>query len=123
MTTENDIPMKDINVQKLFNEDLPGALVEHLQKMEEVNAKFQFIIPGDGGGEWFVDLTKAGMKVSPGQQSGADCTITVSSEDFRKLRGNPQAFGMQLFFSGKLKIAGNQMLAMKLHDVFLLAGS
>ena len=57
----------------------------------------------------------------PGLQGGtgpADCTITIAAEDFQKLVENPQANGMQLFFAGKLKVAGNQMLAMKLQKLF-----
>jgi putative sterol carrier protein len=30
---------------------------------------------------------------------------------------NPQANGLQLFFAGKLKVAGNQMLGMKLQKL------
>ena len=45
-------------------------------------------------------------------------TITMASEDFQKLQENPQANGMQLFFAGKLKVSGNQMLAMKLQKLF-----
>jgi penicillin-binding protein 1A len=37
---------------------------------------------------------------------------------FQKLHENPQANGMQLFFAGKLKVSGNQMLAMKLQKLF-----
>ena len=47
----------------------------------------------------------------------ADCTITITSDDFQKLYESPAA-GMQLFFAGKLKIAGNQMLGMKLQKLF-----
>ena len=43
-----------------------------------------------------------------------------SAEDFQKLYENPDANGMQLFFAGKLKVKGNQMLAMKLKDLFAL---
>ena len=43
---------------------------------------------------------------------------TISDEDFQKLVENPQANGMQLFFSGKLKVTGNPMLAMKLQKLF-----
>ena len=62
---------------------------------------------------------KAGRVVNIRAGSGeADCTITITTEDFQKLMENPQANGMQLFFAGKLKVAGNQMLAMKLQKLF-----
>ena len=48
----------------------------------------------------------------------ADCTLTIAAEDFQKLLENPQANGMQLFFAGKLKVEGNQMVAMKLNKLF-----
>jgi hypothetical protein len=44
--------------------------------------------------------------------------MTLSDEDFQKLLENPQANGMQLYFSGKLKMSGNPMLAVKLQKLF-----
>ena len=41
-----------------------------------------------------------------------------SWDDDDKLVENPQANGMQLFFAGKLKVTGNQMMAMKLQKLF-----
>ena len=76
---------------------------------------------GDGGGEWFIDVSDTGPKAEKGNPGNADCTISITSEDFQKLHENPQANGMQLFFSGKLKVTGNQMLAMKLQKLFQLA--
>jgi putative sterol carrier protein len=43
--------------------------------------------------------------------------MTIAADDFQKMYENPAA-GMQLFFTGKLKIAGNQMLGMKLQKLF-----
>ena len=58
------------------------------------------------------------VPLKPGKVGDADCTIDISSEDFQKLHEDPQANGMQLFFSGKLKVQGNPMLAMKLNKLF-----
>jgi putative sterol carrier protein len=55
--------------------------------------------------------------VKPGS-GPADCTITISGEDFQQLIENPTANAMPLFFAGKLKVTGNQMLAMKLNKLF-----
>ncbi|NUP08023.1 MAG: SCP2 sterol-binding domain-containing protein [Polyangiaceae bacterium] len=109
-----------VDIQKLFNDEIPAALNKNADAAKEIGAKYQFNITGDGGGEWFIDLTPSGPKASPGNPGGADCTLTVSSEDFQKLYENPDANGMSLFFSGKLKVAGNQMLAMKLKKLFQL---
>ena len=109
-----------VDIQKLFNEDLPAQLAKHSQAAKEIGAKFQMIVTGDGGGEWFIDVSSSGPKAEKGNPGTADCTISISSEDFQKLVENPQANGMQLFFAGKLKVAGNQMLAMKLQKLFAL---
>jgi putative sterol carrier protein len=109
-----------VDIQKLFNEDLPAAIAKNPEAAKQIGAKYQLNISGDGGGEWFIDASDSGPSASAGNPGGADCTIAVSAEDFHKLHENPQANGMQLFFAGKLKVVGNQMLAMKLSKLFAL---
>lgn len=108
-----------VDIQKLFNEEIAAKIAANTEAAKQVGATFQMNITGDGGGEWFIDL-----KDTPGIKAGnpgtAECTMTISAEDFQKLHENPQANGMQLFFSGRLKVAGNQMLAMKLQKIFTL---
>ena len=110
-----------VDIQKLFNEELPAALQKNAEAAKQIGAKYQINISGDGGGEWFIDVSDTGPKAEKGNPGNADCTISITSEDFQKLHENPQANGMQLFFSGKLKVTGNQMLAMKLQKLFQLA--
>jgi putative sterol carrier protein len=104
-----------VDTKKLFNEDLPAALAKNAEDARTIGAKYQMNITGEGS--WFIDVSATGPKCVPGEEP-ADCTITITSEDFQKLIENPQQNGMQLFFSGKLKIAGNNMLAMKLNKLF-----
>jgi putative sterol carrier protein len=106
-----------VDIKKLFNEELPAALAKNAEDAKTIGAKFQMNITGPTGGEWNVDVSSSGASCKPGN-GPADCTITISDEDFQKLVENPQANGMQLFFAGKLKVAGNQMLAMKLQKLF-----
>jgi putative sterol carrier protein len=103
-----------VDIPKLFNEQLPAALTKNADEAKAINAKYQMNITG--AGSWHLDLTSSGPTVIQGEQP-ADCTITITADDFQKLQENPAA-GMQLFFSGKLKIAGNQMLGMKLQKLF-----
>lgn len=104
-----------VDVKKLFNEELPAALQKNAEDAKTIGAKYQMNITGEG--EWNIDVTSSGPSCTAGQ-GPADCTITIAAEDFQKLVENPQANGMQLFFAGKLKVAGNQMLAMKLQKLF-----
>ena len=111
-----------VDIQKLFNEEISAAIAKNPEGAKQVGATFQMNITGDGGGEWFIDL-KDSPSIKAGNPGGADCTITIATEDFQKLHENPQANGMQLFFAGKLKVAGNQMLAMKLQKLFTLGAA
>jgi putative sterol carrier protein len=104
-----------VDTKKLFNEELPAALAKNAEEAKTIGAKYQMNITGEGS--WFIDVSATGPKCVPGEEP-ADCTITITSEDFQKLIENPQQNGMQLFLSGKLKIAGNNMLAMKLNKLF-----
>ena len=108
-----------VDIKKLFNEELPGALARNVAEAKTIGAKYQMNISGPTGGEWYVDVSDSGASCKPGT-GPADCTIVITDEDFQKLVENPQANGMQLFCSGKLKVTGNQMLAMKLQKLFSL---
>jgi len=107
-----------VDIKNLFNEKLPAGLAKNAEAAKAIGAKFQLNITGETGGEWHIDVSASGPSCKPGTGE-ADCTITISDEDFQQLVSNPQS-GMQLFFAGKLKLAGNQMLAMKLQTLFSL---
>ncbi|MGH7272215.1 MAG: SCP2 sterol-binding domain-containing protein [Polyangiaceae bacterium] len=106
-----------VDIKKLFNEELPAALAKNAADAKAIGAKYQMNVTGPGGGEWNVDVSDTGPSCKPGS-GAADCTISIAEEDFQKLVENPQANGMPLFFAGKLKVTGNQMLAMKLQKLF-----
>ena len=106
-----------VDIKKLLNADLPAALAKNAEDAKTIGAKYQLNITGPTGGEWNIDASASGPSCKPGT-GPADCTITISDEDFQKLFENPGSAGMQLFFAGKLKVTGNQMLAMKLQKLF-----
>jgi putative sterol carrier protein len=106
-----------VDIKKLFNDELPAALAKNADDAKTIGAKFQVNITGPSGGEWNIDVSDTGVFCKPGS-GPADCTISITDEDFQKLHENPQSAGMQLFFAGKLKVSGNQILAMKLNKLF-----
>jgi len=109
-----------VNIQKYFNEELPSQLARFPDAAKQIGASFQLNITGEGGGEWFIDVTNNSPRCSGGNPGRADVTMTMAAEDFQKLYENPQANSMQLFFAGKIKMTGNQMLAMKMTKLFTL---
>jgi putative sterol carrier protein len=104
-----------VDIKQLFNEALPAALDRNAEDAKTIGAKYQMNITGEG--QWNIDVSSAGVSCKPGD-GPADCTITIAADDFQKLIENPQTNGMQLYFAGKLKIAGNIMLATKLNKLF-----
>ena len=82
---------------------------------EKINAIFQFVLKGDGGGEWWFDLTKNSPETGEGMNDDAACTITMDAGDFVAML-NKDANPMKLFMSGKLKIDGDISTAMKLQN-------
>jgi putative sterol carrier protein len=107
-----------VDVKKLFNEDLKGALERNPAEARKIGGIYQINIAG--AGSWAIDLSKDPPSVTEGTTSNAQATIDIAEQDFQTLHANPQAEGMKLFFAGKLKVKGNQMLAMNLPKLFAL---
>lgn len=99
---------------EIFEKHIPENIQKQLDKAKSMNATYKFVINGNNGGTWRVVLGE-----NPHVESGdgnAQCTITVGDEDFVNIvtgKLNPQ----MAFMSGKLKVAGDMGLAMKLGTV------
>ena len=102
------------NSKTILEVDIPTLLTQKPELAKDINAVIHFVITGDGGGTWTMDLTKPAGWVAAGAQGTPKMTVTVSDADFVKIRAkqlNPQMAAMQ----GKLKLKPMDMgLAMKL---------
>jgi hypothetical protein len=116
LALEEASPMA-VDIQNLFNVQLPATLAKNAADAKTIGAKYQMSITGPSGGEWTVDVTSSGPSCKPGS-GPADCTVTISDDDFQTLLEDPQANALPFFFAGKLKVSGNQMLATKLPKLF-----
>jgi hypothetical protein len=108
------------NAQELFNVKVPADIAKSPDKAREIGAVYWFKIAGDGGGEWTVDLASNPPTCTAGLNGTAKCTISIAHPDFMDMLQNPSK-GMQLYFTGKLKVDGDPMLATKLQKLFSLS--
>ena len=100
--------------KQIFEEKIGPRLTADPEKAKSVNAIYQFDITGDDGGTWTVDLTQPA--VSAGATGKAQCTITVSSKDFVDIIAE-KLNAQMAFLQGRLKVAGDMSLALKLGSV------
>jgi alkyl sulfatase BDS1-like metallo-beta-lactamase superfamily hydrolase len=108
--------------KEMFGVHLPRGLAENAAKAKAIGVEYAFKISGPDGGNWTVDLRASPPAVKPEASATAQCTVSMADTDFEALMGNPK-IGMQLFTQGKLKVAGNPVLATKLDQVFKLAAT
>jgi putative sterol carrier protein len=80
-----------------------------------IEATYKFVVTGSGGGTWFVELTKAGGRVSSEDREG-DLMITVSSETFLDAV-NGRTNVAKAFVLGKVKVKGKLDIAIHLRDL------
>ena len=100
-----------------FTTNIPAKIAANPEKAKEIGATFLFKISGDDGGTWLVDLKDTvGVTVGEGEGITPDCTLELTSEDWKMMSETPGA-AMQLYFQGKLKVSGNAMLATKLQVI------
>lgn len=91
-----------------------AKIAENKTQASAIGAIFKFVLDGDGGGSFIVNL-----KDSPGVTEGdgaAECTVRMTAQDFVDLTEG-KANGQQLFFTGKLKVEGDMSLALRLQPL------
>jgi putative sterol carrier protein len=94
----------------MTNEDIVAKMNEALEKSGGIDKSVKFDFGDDG--QVFANGTTAEIA-----DKDADCTISVSKDDFISLAsGNLDP--MMAFMSGKLKVAGDMSVAMGLQSLF-----
>jgi putative sterol carrier protein len=99
----------------VFETYLPDRFKTKPDLIAKVSASYKFVITGDNGGTWVVDLTQPGGAITTGD-AAASCTITMTADDFVQMM-NGKLNAQMAFMSGKLKVAGDMGLALKLQAV------
>jgi putative sterol carrier protein len=104
--------MGEGGVKKFFDE-LGEKVTSDPGKISGMSCVYQFNIDGEGGGRWYVTIKDGGALVEEGGADDPDTVITMKEEDFLDLITGKIAAQMA-FMMGKLKVAGDMGLALKL---------
>lgn len=90
------------------------------EKAAGVNAVIQYKLTGDQAGDYIIYIEDDACKVEEGQAENPTMTLTADGEYFRDVLLGKED-GMKGFMMGKLKLAGDLNLAMKLTSFFKMS--
>jgi len=94
---------------------MPQAFVA--EKAGDLEATIQLDLTGEGGGQWVVKVADSQIDLSEGETNSADLTLTMEASEYVALSMG-EANPVSLFMTGKIKVQGNAMLALKFQDLF-----
>ncbi len=82
-----------------------------------VDAVFQFDISGDEVGQYYLVVKDQKCQISEGTHASPNVTFSMASGDFIDMMTG-KISGQAAFFSGKLRVSGDLMLAQRLGSLF-----
>jgi putative sterol carrier protein len=96
-----------IMADNLFNPAAAGSM----------NKTLQWNVTGEEAGKYALKIANGTCELIPGGVEKADITFTVADTDWLAV-AEGKLDAMTAFASGKLKLAGDMMLAMKVQQLF-----
>lgn len=90
---------------ELFTAYFPRRLKAAGDKLPGLGQTYKFVVTGEGGGVWLIDLTRPGGRITPGEGE-ASCVITVSADDLVSM-ANGKLNAARAFELGKFRVAGD----------------
>ena len=82
-----------------------------------LNASYLFDISGDGGGKWTLSIKGGKCSLAPGTTDNPSVTISMTAQDWLSIHEG-KLNSQMAFMMGKLRVAGDMSLAMKLQSMF-----
>ncbi len=105
-----------MSTQEVFDELNTRLRAKSPQQLSTSQGVYQFVLTGEDPGHWYVAVQEGGLSVALGDAENPGVTITMQAEDFKALAAgtlNP----MSAFMGGKLQVAGDMGLALKLQTL------
>jgi putative sterol carrier protein len=87
------------------------------ESAEGVDTVLQYHLTGEEGGDWYAIIKDGQCEVNEGTHDAPKMTLTADALDYKGvILGKTNA--MQAFMTGKIKLAGDLTMAMKLPTFF-----
>lgn len=87
------------------------------QKAKGVYARYQWILSGPNGGEWWVEVNDGSCKMGQGKIDNPNVTFICSDKTWVAL-SNGKLKGTWAYLTGRLRVRGDQAVARKLDEIF-----
>ena len=86
-------------------------------KAKGVHARYQWDLSGPNGGEWWIEVNDGTYKMGKGKIPDPNVTFTAKDKDWVAICRD-QLSGTWAYFTGRLKVRGDQAVARKLGEMF-----
>lgn len=99
---------------KVFLEEkMNKAIEKNPENLGDFNCSYQFEV---GDGIWNLDLKTKPYRIQIGPLKKPDCVISMTDENFEKMIKGKLNVPLSLV-TGKIKISGSKMLALRLQEL------
>lgn len=106
--------MSDVSIETLMSR-MPKAFIP--EKATGVDAVIQYHLTGEEASDWIITIKDGECMVEKGVAEDPKMTLSADSADYKDVILG-KVNGMNAFMEGKLKLAGDLNLAMKLTSFF-----
>jgi alkyl sulfatase BDS1-like metallo-beta-lactamase superfamily hydrolase len=86
-------------------------------KAKGVHVRYQWDLSGPNGGEWWIEVNDGTYKLGKGKIPDPNVTFTAKDQDWVAICRD-QLSGTWAYFTGRLKVRGDQTVARKLGEIF-----
>ena len=86
-------------------------------KAKGVHARYQWDLSGPNGGQWWIEVNDGTYKMAKGKISDPNVTFIATDKDWVAIC-HDQLSGIWAYFTGRLKVRGDQGVARKLGEMF-----
>jgi len=86
-------------------------------KAKGVHARYQWDLSGPNGGKWWIEVNNGTYKMGKGKIPDPNVTFIAKDKDWVAICRD-QLSGTWAYFTGRLKVRGDQGVARKLGEMF-----